>query len=367
MIPLQALSHGGRECLVLGCRLARYLIIFIWSVCRPKAVLAARLLALQSQLAACKDRIDRKKIPKPRFDPAFRMLWVVISKVLDGWDDLAQVMKPATVKRWHTTAFRIYWRWKSRPGRPPIEKEMQALIRRLSRENPIWSPERIRDTLALLGFEPPCVETVSKYMVRPRRPRKPSGTWKAFLRNHVDASWGMDFFTVTTLNFRTLYVFLVLEHGRRIVRHFAVTEAPYMEWVVQHLREATPFGARPKYLFRDNDEIYGPGVPRFLKNSGIEEVRTAYRSPWQNPYCERIVGTLRREILDHVIVFGEEHLERLLREFLKGYYHPGRPHQGLARKPPIPSARPIPTSGNTKVVSIPVVGGLHHRYERVAA
>ena len=140
-----------------------------------------------------------------------------------------------------------------------------------------------------------------------------------------------------------------------------------MAWVVQQLREATPFGEKPEYLFRDNDEIYGPGVPRFLKIAGIEEVRTAYRSPWQNPYCERIVGTLRRELLDHVIVLGEEHLEGLLRDFLDGYYHPARPHQGLDRKPPIPSDRPIPTSGPTKIISIPVVGGLHHRYERVAA
>ena len=177
----------------------------------------------------------------------------------------------------------------------------------------------------------------------------------------------MDFFTVTTLNFRTLYVFLVLEHGRRIVRHFAVTEAPHMGWVVQQLREATPFGEHPKYLFRDNDEIYGYGVPRFLKNSGIEEVRTAYRSPWQSPYVERVSGTLRRELLDHVIVFGQEHLERLLRAFLEGYYHPARPHQGLDRQAPVPSAGPTPTSRPTRIVSVPVVGGLHHRYERVAA
>jgi len=183
----------------------------------------------------------------------------------------------------------------------------------------------------------------------------------------MHASWGMDFFTVVTLNFRTLYVLVVLEHERRIVRHFAVTEHPHMEWVVQQLREATPFGEQPTYLFRDNDTIYGHGVPQFLKSCGIKEVRTAYRSPWQNPFCERVIGTLRRELLDHVIVLGERHLEALLTEYLDGYYHSVRPHQSLVRKPPIPRARPMPTSGPTKIISIPVVGGLHHRYERVAA
>ena len=367
MIPLQSVILGGRVGLILTLRLGRYLITFLFGVCQPKAVLVAKILALQSQLAACKDRIERGKSPKPRFDSSFRLLWVFISKMVDGWEELAQVMKPATVKRWHTTAFRLYWRWKSRPGRPPIDREMQALIRRLSQENPLWSAERIRDTLALLDFDPPCIDTVAKYMARPRRSRNPSSTWKAFLRNHIHASWGMDFFTVTTLNFRTLYVFLVLEHGRRKVRHFAVTEAPHMEWVVQQLREATPFGEQPKYLFRDNDGIYGYGVPRFLKSCGIKEVRTAYRSPWQNPICERVIGTLRRELLDHVVVVGEGHLEGLLKEFIEFYYHRERPHQSLGRKPPSPSARPIPISGPTKLISIPVVGGLHHRYERVAA
>ena len=160
---------------------------------------------------------------------------------------------------------------------------MRSLIRRLSHENPLWSPERIRDTLADMDFEPPCLKTISKYMDRPRRPRKPSGTRISFLRYHIHASWGMDFFTVVTLNFRILYVFVVLEHRRRVVRHFAVSEHPHMEWVVQQLREATPFGDQPKYLFRDNDGIHGDGVPRFLKSTGIQEVRTAYRSPWQDP------------------------------------------------------------------------------------
>lgn len=367
MIPTLSLLDSPRSGLLLALRLLRYLATFLWALCRPRVALAAEILALQSQLAACRERLERQNISKPRFDPAFRILWVLFSKVLDRWEHLAHLMQPATVKRWHTRAFRVYWRRKSKPGRPPIPAEMQGLIRRLSRENPIWSAERIRDTLALLGLDPPCADTVRKYMARPRRPRRSSIHWKAFLHNHLDISWAMDFFTVYTVSFRILYVFLILEHGRRIVRHFAVTETPHMEWVVQQLRNATPFGEQPRYLFRDNDGIYGPGVPKFLRSSGIEEVRTAYRSPWQNPYCERVIGTLRRELLDHVIVRGEDHLERLLRTFLAEYYHPARPHMGLERRTPLLAARPAPTSGPTKIISIPILGGLHHRYERVAA
>ena len=222
MIPLQALIYWGRAAMSLGTRLSRYLLRFLWWLCQPKAILAARILALESQLASCKEQIEQKKIPKPKFHPAFRLIWVVISKVLDGWEDLAQVMKPATVKRWHSDAFRAYWKWKSKPGRPAIDRKMQALIRRLCEENPLWSAERIRDTLSLMDLAPPCIETVAKYMTRSRRPRKSSSTWKTFLRNHTNVSWGMDFFTIPTWNFRVLYVFLILEHGRRVIRHFAV-------------------------------------------------------------------------------------------------------------------------------------------------
>jgi transposase InsO family protein len=278
-------------------------------------------------------------------------------------------MRPATVKKWHTTAFRLYWRRKSRskPGRPPVPKEMQALIRRLSRENPLWGAERIGDTLRLLGYDPPCDDTIRKYMVKPGNPRDRSTTWLPFLRNHVDVSWAMDFFTVVTVNFAFLYVFVVLDHGRRKAIHIAATYHPSMEWTIQQLREATPFGSQPRYMFRDNDGIYGHGVRTFLDSCGIEEVRTAYRSPWQNPFVERFVGTLRRELLDHVIVLSESHLNRLLTEYIKEYYHVARPHQGLGGDTPVASGKPEPVYHPSKLISFPVCGGLHHRYERLAA
>ena len=168
-----------------------YLIRFVVLLFYPKAVLAARLLAVQSQLAMCKNRIDLKKDSKPRFTPAFRILWVVLSKFLDGWEELSQLMQPATVKKWHTTAFKFYWRWKSRKtmGRPAISQEMQDLIRKVSTENPLWGAERIRETLLLLQYDSPCEDTVRKYMVKPRHPKNKSSTWLPFLRNHLDVSW----------------------------------------------------------------------------------------------------------------------------------------------------------------------------------
>jgi len=272
-----------------------YGLKFLLTLCQPKAVLAVRLLAVESQLAVYMRRIQQKQEPRPRFTTSFRFLWVVLSKLWGGWEACAHLMQPATVKRWHTTAFRLFWRWKSRPrGRAPVSRQMQGLIRKLSRENALWGAGQIRDTLLLLGYDPPCEDTVRKYMVRPRKPRMRSTTWLPFLRNHVDVSWAIDFFTVTTVRFAILYVFVVLDHGRRRVIHFATTYAPSMEWVIQQLREVTPFGRQPRYLFRDNDGIYGHGVPAFLKRCGIREVRTAYRSPWQNGYaswCTPLVGS----------------------------------------------------------------------------
>jgi transposase InsO family protein len=349
--------------------LAQYLRIFLWALVGPRARLAVRLVAAESQLAMCQRRIEENRQPRHRFTPTFRLLWVLLSKVWKQWHQVAHLMQPATVKRWHTTAFRFYWRWKSRcrAGRPPISQEMQNLIRRLSRENPLWGADRIRNTLRLLSYEPPGEDTIRKYMIKPSHPRQMSTAWLPFLRNHVDVSWAIDFFTVVTGNFAFLYVFLVFQHGRRKVVHLATTTSPSLSWIIQQLREATPFGQHPRYLFRDNDRIYGSQVKAFLNSAAIEEVRIAYQSPWQNPYVERFIGTLRRELLDHIIVLSQDHLNRLLREFIEEYYHVERPHQGLTGDTPIVNHRPKAFAEPSKLISFPVCGGLHHRYERVAA
>jgi len=347
-----------------------YLLRFVGAFFRTRASLAARLLAAESQLAMCKRRIEQKQHPKPRFSRGFRILWVVLSKLWTPWRTVAQLMQPATVKAWHTRAFKLYWRWKSRrkAGRPPITQEMQGLIRKLSRENPLWGAEVIRLTLLKLQYDAPCEDTIRKYMVKSKNPRGKSTTWLPFLRNHMDVSWAIDFFAVTTIRFARLCVFVVLHHGRRKVVHFAITPNPSMRWVIQQLREAMPYDQQPRYLFRDSDGIYGHGVRQFLDSCDIEEVRAAYRCPWQNPFVERFGGTLRRELLDHAIVFGQGHLQRLLKEFIEDYYHVARPHQGLDGDTPIPQPKAdAPSTGPTKLISKPVLGGLHHCYQRVAA
>ena len=368
MNVLKSYLRNVQNLLICLQELLFYFGISMWVLFRPKAALIARLLAAESQLAMYQLRIRQKKAPKPLFTHSFRVLWVVLSKVWKGWEEYVCLMQPATVKRWHKNAFRLYWRWKSRKrGRPTISKVMQELIRTLSRENPLWGAERIRDTLLLLGFNVPCLETIRKYMVKPHGPPKKSTNWLPFLRNHLQVSWAMDFFTVTTVSFKQLYVFIILDHARREVVHFATTYNPTMTWVIQQLREATPFGIQPEYIFRDNDGIYGNGVKAFLESCGIEEIRTAFKSPWQNPYVERFIGTLRGELLDHVIILNQCHLQRLLKEYIAEYYHIARPHQGLGGDTPIPYQKSKSIVGLTNLVSYPVVGGLHHRYERVAA
>ena len=237
MNTIQILFYKLRDIFQLVRQLVGYVATFLWALLRSKAALSARLVAAESQLAVCVQHIELKRQPPPRFTHAFRLLWVVLSTILNRWQDLAHVMQPATVKNWHTKAFRIFWRWRSRNrlGRPTICKHMQDLIHKLSNENPLWSAERIRDTLLLLGYAPPCDDTIRKYMVRPRNTRKRSTTWLPFLRNHLDVSWAIDFFTVVTLSFNVLYVFVVFEHGRRKVIHHATTYSPSMNWVIQQL------------------------------------------------------------------------------------------------------------------------------------
>jgi transposase InsO family protein len=231
----------------------------------------------------------------------------------------------------------------------------------MSRDNPLWGAPKIHGELLKLGID--IGETsVSKYMMRRRRP--PSQTWKTFLANHVNSLVSVDFFTVPTIWFQTLYVFLVLAHERRRIVHFAVTAHPTAEWTAQQMREAFPWENAPRYLLRDRDGIFGAEFVKQVKAMGIKQVLSAPRSPWQRAYVERVIGTIRRECLDHMIVFGERCLYRHLRSFID-YYHYSRTHLGLEKDTPEP--RPIQPPNTGRIVAIPQVGGLHHRYERRAA
>jgi putative transposase len=352
---------------VIGCVLGmgKYAGGFIRSVLLSRAGAAATIIALESQLEVYQRQSETKRIG--RFSDAFRFLWVILSKFWDGWERACHAMKPRTVVGWQQKVFQLFWRGKSRGevGRNLIPVELRKLIRRISQENPLWGAKKIRDVLVDLGLEKLDIKTVRKYMPRRKHPRNPSGNWLSFLRNHMDVSWAMDFCVVRTIGFRALYVFVILEHERRRIRHWAVTESPSLNWIIQQLREATPLGEVPRYLHRDNDGLYGKRVSQFLKASGIQEVKSAYKSPWQNPFVERFLGSLRRELLDHVIIFHEEHLRNLLRDYVS-WYENYRLHQGLGGECPVPgNDREGIAAG--KIISIPILGGIHHRYERVAA
>ena len=321
----------------------------------PRATLALEILSLRQQLAA-----SQRTSSKPRFRHSERAFWVLLSRWCHDWRRWLVLIQPATVVRWHREGFRLFWRWKSRgkPGRPTVARDVQALIRRMAAENPLWGVPRIQAELRLLGHDL-AESTVAKYVHRPRKP--PSQTWRAFLNNHVGSIAAIDFFTVPTATFRNLYVLVVLGHERRRIVHFNVTDQPHAAWVAQQLREAFPFDEAPRFLIRDNDGVYGHKVVKCLDALGIEEVKTAPGSPWQNAYCERVIGTLRRDCLDHVIVLNEPHLRKILTSYLD-YYHTARCHQSLDDNSPNPRAVEPPDKGD--VIAIPMVGGLHHRYRR---
>jgi transposase InsO family protein len=277
---------------------------------------------------------------------------------------MLHALHPDTVVRWHREGFRRYWRWKSRhrhPGRPRIDVALRKLIREMESANIGWGAPRIHGELRKLGIEV-SQATVSKYMKHPRKP--PSQTWRTFFVNHANCLAEIDFFTVPTATFRILYGFIVLSHDRRQIVHFNVTEHPTAQWTAQQIVEAFPFDSAPGYLLRDRDCTYGDAVRRRIKSLGIEDVPTAPRSPWQNAFVERVIGSIRRDCLDHVIVFNEQHLRRILREYFS-YYHTCRTHLSLNKDPPQPRA--VESAKFGSIVALPRVGGLHHRYMRVAA
>jgi putative transposase len=330
------------------------------------------ILALRSQLAIVQKDIFNGKIPKPRFKPALRCLWVLLSKFFPDWRGSLALVKPETVIGWHKTAFKFFWRLKSRQaGRPKISPETIALIKRIHKENPLLSPEKIHEQLVNLGvIDAPAPNTIAKYLPKLRKAPtdKQKQAWQTFLKNHSKGIWAMDFMIVPTLCFQVLYVFLIVSHDRRKIEHFTVTANPSSAWVAQQIREATPYGETPEYLIHDNDSIFTARLlQQFLENTNIKAKRTGFHSPWQNGICERTVGILRQELLNHVIPLNKKHLERLLREYIEGYYNTARTHQGINCQTPILSAEPVKTVvADTVLTGEPILNGLYHRYKKVA-
>jgi hypothetical protein len=316
-------------------------------------------LALRQQLA-----LLRRRSKRPRVGLLDRVFWIWLSRWWARWREALHVVQPQTVIRWHRQGFRAFWNWKSRrgrTGRPPVDSEIAKLVRTLALANPLWGAPRIHGELLKLGLDV-SQRTVGRLM--PRRAKPPSQTWRTFLENHVADLVSVDFFLVPTATFRVLYVFVVLLHHRRRVVHFNVTDSPTAAWTAQQVVEAFPDDSPPRFLIRDRDGIFGGQFRQRVKAIGLAEVLITPHSPWQNPFAERVIGTIRRELLDHVIVLNERHLRRRLRNYL-GYYHASRTHLALGKDAPEP--RPIEPPERGDVVAVPQVGGLHHRYVRCAA
>src|SRR5579883_269102 len=340
--------------------IVRLLFSSLGSWLRSRAALHAENLALRHQLLVL-ERSQRGR--RVRLRAADRVLWVWLSRLWQGWRFTIRIVKPDTVIAWSQKGFRLYWRWKSRArqGRPCAVRKVRNLIRKMSLANPGWGAPRIHGELLKLGIDIG-ETTVAKYLVRPKRP--PSQSWKTFLINHAQQLASIDFFVVPTVTFRLFFVFLVLSHDRRRVLHFGVTAHPTPEWTAQQLRHAFPWDTAPRFLLRDRDACYGVEVRETIEALNIQQVLSAPRSPWQNAYVERLIGSIRRECLDHVMIFSEHGLRRILKSYFD-YYQSSRTHLALGKDAPISRSVQPRTLG--KVIALPQVGGLHHRYERRAA
>ena len=327
------------------------------ALCRSRADLVIENLALKQQVTALK-----KERLRPRLDDVDRGFWVALRQSWSGWTSRLLIVNPETVARWHRDRFRRSWARISQgrqPGQPRVDAEIRRLIRRMAQDG--WRAPRIHAELKKLGFNV-AEKTVSRYL--PRSPTDPDRVerWVAFLRNHKDDIAAIDLFTVPTASLRVLYGFFVIEHGRAPHRALQRHVPPTSAWVMQQLREAFPYDKSPRYLVFDRDSIFDPAVVECIRALGTKPRRISYRRPWQNGTAERWIGTCRRELLDHVVVLSEQHLVRLVGSYIS-YYHEDRCHLGLNKDTPNERAvtsRPSPTA---KVVALPRVGGLHHRYE----
>jgi putative transposase len=353
-------------------RLAGDAIRFLALCFRPRTSLAAENLFLRKQLAFYQER----KIKPRRADNPTRLTLVLLSRWFE-WQSALTMVKPKTLVAWHRRCFRLFWRWKSQPGRRPIPPELRQLIRRMARENPSWGEERIANELLLkLGLRV-SPRTIRKYL--PKLPAAPPGRprgdqrWSTFLRNHARVIIACDFFVAVTATFRLLYVFVVMEHASRRITHLNATPHPTAAWTLQQLREAIPSDHGYRFVIHDRDSIFSAELDASLAQLGLKVIRTPVRSPQANALCERLIGTLRRECLDWIIPLGEAHLRKTLTLWLL-HYNRGRPHVALGPGIPyLPSEPATALQGHrhrfdrpTSVLSRPILNGLHHEYRGAA-
>jgi putative transposase len=324
---------------------------------RSKAELVLENAFLRQQLITL-----QRQVKHPALTPRDRVLLVLLTRKLPSWKQALTIVQPDTLLRWHRELFRWFWKRKSRSrrsgGRPPLAQETVALIKQMAQENHSWGAERIRGELLKLKI-PVSTNAIRKYLKQIRLPGSPKQNWGTFLRNHASQIWACDFLQTYDLLFRMVFVFVIIELGSRRVVHFGVTRHPTDAWIAQQLREATPFGARPRFLIRDNDRKYGTSFNRVT--AGIEVLKTPYRAPKANAICERFLGSLRRGCLDYFLILGEKHLYRVVKEY-KQYFNYARPDQGIEQRIPCGPAHPDRAPANGKITSRPVLGGLHHEY-----
>lgn len=333
--------------------LSLFLIFFV-SLFRCRRDLTFENLLLRQQLTVLKEKGFR-----PQLSASDRSFWVLVSKLWLSWRQALHIVRPETVIRWHREGYRRHWARKCRrKGRSMLDPQVRHLIRRMSRANPLWGAPRIHGELLKLGIEI-SQTTVAKYMSRNRMP--PSQGWRAFLENHAGEIIATDFFTVPTATFRVLFVLVVLSHDRRQILHTNVTETPTAEWTGRQVIEAVGLDEAAKYLVRDQDCKFGEKFSRQVASAGLTEILTAPASPWQNAYAERVIGTIRRECLDHMIILGERHLRRTVRRYVD-YYNGARTHLSLEKDSPRGRLVQFPNEGS--ICSRPHCGGLHHEYLR---
>jgi transposase InsO family protein len=330
-------------------------LAFVVAPFKSKSRLEAENAALRHQLIV----LRRKVQGRVRLTNSDRWFFIQLYRWFPLILQVVKIVQPETLVRWHRAGFRRYWCWKSRPfgGRPQISAALRALIRRMSVENPLWGAPRIHGELLKLGFEV-AQSTVAKYMVK--RPGPPSQGWRTFLRNHVPEVAAMDLFVVPTIGFDLLYAFIIIRLDRRDLVWINVTQNPTAEWIARQLTEAFPWREAPRYLIRDRDRIYGEIARQRIRAMGIRDKPIAPASPWQNGFAERLIGSIRRECVDHIVVLGEAHLRRILQTYA-GYYNKIRTHRSLDKD--APAFRPVQRVGN--IASHAILGGLHHHYVRV--
>ena len=329
---------------------------------RGKAELLAENALLRHQLI-----ILRRQVKRPVYRKRDQLFLVLLARMVRTWKQALFLVQPETLLRWHRELFRVFWKRKSKAHsrKPRLSPEAISLIKVMATTNRLWGAERIRGELLKLDIHV-SKRTIQKYMKHARPKRARGQNWKTFLRNHAGEIWACDFLQLTDLFFRPLFAFFLIELKSRKVIHVNVTRSPTDAWVAQQLREATPYGQTPTYLIRDNDRKFGLHFARVATTSGIKVLRTPYRTPQANAICERFLGSVRRECLDHFLIFHERQLHRLLKAYVL-YFNQARPHQGLGQRiPDLPVHAALPSNQPDQVLSVPVLGGLHHDYRRAA-